>query len=162
MAPGRLLARSWRLPQAGSADYTILSAGFAARSSVAMKTSVLEAEAVITPGMPGEAVRTIVTLLLFIHLFAVGLAIMTSSESIQSDRPGSSVGWSSMGDATGSLTWRMRIATGVSESLKGGLQKALEEGKGVPLSSVKLRAPVPRPGKILAMGGNFVRAVPRH
>src|ERR1051325_4137765 len=47
------------------------------------------------------------------------------------------------------------------QSLKGGLQKALDEGKGVPLSSVKLRAPVPRPGKILAMGGNFGEFVGR-
>lgn len=41
------------------------------------------------------------------------------------------------------------------QSLKAGLQRELDQGKGVPLSSVKLRAPVPRPGKIVCMGGNF-------
>jgi hypothetical protein len=46
-----------------------------------MKPSAPSSETVAAPGMPSEPVRTIVTLLLFIHLFAVGLAIMTSSES---------------------------------------------------------------------------------
>src|SRR2546429_666002 len=41
------------------------------------------------------------------------------------------------------------------QSLKGGLQRALDQGEGIPLSSVQLRAPVPRPGKIVCMGGNF-------
>jgi hypothetical protein len=49
--------------------------------SLAMKPSTPDSDAAAAPGMPSEAVRTIVTLLLFIHLFAVGLAIMTSSES---------------------------------------------------------------------------------
>jgi hypothetical protein len=39
--------------------------------------------------------------------------------------------------------------------LKVGLQRALDQEKGIPLSSVQLRAPVPRPGKIVCIGGNF-------
>ena len=41
------------------------------------------------------------------------------------------------------------------QSLKGGLERELNEGETIPLSSVQLRAPMPRPGKIVCMGGNF-------
>lgn len=41
------------------------------------------------------------------------------------------------------------------QSLKSMLARELDQGKTVPLSSVRLRAPVPRPGKIVCMGGNF-------
>ncbi|MFN0074258.1 MAG: fumarylacetoacetate hydrolase family protein [Chloroflexota bacterium] len=44
-------------------------------------------------------------------------------------------------------------------SVRADLQKALDSDPGVPLSSVKLRPPVPRPGKIVAMGGNFGEGV---
>ncbi len=47
------------------------------------------------------------------------------------------------------------------QSLKGGLQRALDQGEGIPLSTVQLRAPVPRPGKIVCMGGNFGEFVGR-
>jgi 2-keto-4-pentenoate hydratase/2-oxohepta-3-ene-1,7-dioic acid hydratase in catechol pathway len=47
------------------------------------------------------------------------------------------------------------------QSLKGGLQRALDQGEGIPLSSVQLRAPMPRPGKIVCMGGNFGEFVGR-
>src|ERR1051325_4433128 len=41
------------------------------------------------------------------------------------------------------------------DSLRGTLEQALNSGQAKPLSSVKLRAPLPRPGKIMAMGTNF-------
>jgi 2-keto-4-pentenoate hydratase/2-oxohepta-3-ene-1,7-dioic acid hydratase in catechol pathway len=44
-------------------------------------------------------------------------------------------------------------------SIRDDLRAQLERGKGVPLSSVKLRPPVPKPGKIVAMGGNFGEGV---
>lgn len=47
------------------------------------------------------------------------------------------------------------------QSLRGALQRALEQGKGVPLASVQLLPPVPRPGKIVCMGGNFGEFVGR-
>ena len=47
------------------------------------------------------------------------------------------------------------------QSLKGGLERQLNEGKTIPLSSVQLRAPMPRPGKIVCMGGNFGEFVGR-
>jgi 2-keto-4-pentenoate hydratase/2-oxohepta-3-ene-1,7-dioic acid hydratase in catechol pathway len=47
------------------------------------------------------------------------------------------------------------------QSLKGALERELDRGKRVPLSSVRLRAPVPRPGKIVCMGGNFGEFVGR-
>src|SRR5262249_4285912 len=47
------------------------------------------------------------------------------------------------------------------QSLKGALERALDQGQGVPLASVQLRAPVPRPGKIVCMGGNFGEFVGR-
>ena len=46
-------------------------------------------------------------------------------------------------------------------SLRGPLEREIERGKRVPLASVKLRAPVPRPGKIVCMGGNFGEFVGR-
>ena len=46
-------------------------------------------------------------------------------------------------------------------ALQGALKQALEQGQGVPLASVHLRAPVPRPGKIVCMGGNFGEFVGR-
>src|SRR5919109_5481469 len=47
------------------------------------------------------------------------------------------------------------------DSLKGALERELERGRRVPLASVRLRAPVPRPGKIVCMGGNFGEFVGR-
>src|SRR2546425_11943666 len=47
------------------------------------------------------------------------------------------------------------------QSLKGALERTLAQGEGVPLSQVQLRAPVPRPGKIVCMGGNFGEFVGR-
>jgi 2-keto-4-pentenoate hydratase/2-oxohepta-3-ene-1,7-dioic acid hydratase in catechol pathway len=47
------------------------------------------------------------------------------------------------------------------QSLKGALERALDQGEGIPLSRVRLRAPVPRPGKIVCMGGNFGEFVGR-
>jgi 2-keto-4-pentenoate hydratase/2-oxohepta-3-ene-1,7-dioic acid hydratase in catechol pathway len=40
-------------------------------------------------------------------------------------------------------------------ALQGALARALDQGQGTPLARVRLRAPVPRPGKIVCMGGNF-------
>ena len=47
------------------------------------------------------------------------------------------------------------------ESLKAALQQALNQNSGIPLADVTLHAPVPRPGKIVAMGGNFGEFVGR-
>ena len=44
-------------------------------------------------------------------------------------------------------------------SVRSYLQAQLERGRGVSLASVKLRPPVPKPGKIVAMGGNFGEGV---
>jgi 2-keto-4-pentenoate hydratase/2-oxohepta-3-ene-1,7-dioic acid hydratase in catechol pathway len=41
------------------------------------------------------------------------------------------------------------------DTLKGGLEAKANYGDGVPLASVKLEAPVPRPGKIFAIGLNY-------
>jgi len=41
------------------------------------------------------------------------------------------------------------------DTLKPGLEATAKSGGGVPLSSVKLEAPVPRPGKIFAIGLNY-------
>jgi hypothetical protein len=38
-------------------------------------------------------------------------------------------------------------------ALQGALAQALQQGEGIPLSRVRLRAPVPRPGNIVCMGG---------
>lgn len=42
------------------------------------------------------------------------------------------------------------------DSYKPKVEKAANEGKGVPLSGVKLRAPVPRPGNIVCMAVNYM------
>jgi len=42
------------------------------------------------------------------------------------------------------------------DDIRADLSSLEEEGDAVPLSSVTLLAPLPRPGKILAMGGNFL------
>ncbi|TAJ35513.1 MAG: FAA hydrolase family protein [Reyranella sp.] len=42
------------------------------------------------------------------------------------------------------------------DSYKGKLEKAAADGKGVPLSSVRLRPPVPRPGNIDCMAVNYM------
>jgi 2-keto-4-pentenoate hydratase/2-oxohepta-3-ene-1,7-dioic acid hydratase in catechol pathway len=47
------------------------------------------------------------------------------------------------------------------QSLQGALARALAQGERMPLSHVQLRAPVPRPGKIVCMGGNFGEFVGR-
>ena len=47
------------------------------------------------------------------------------------------------------------------QALKGALERALDQGQGVPLASVQLRVPVPRPGKIVCMGVNFGEFVGR-
>jgi 2-keto-4-pentenoate hydratase/2-oxohepta-3-ene-1,7-dioic acid hydratase in catechol pathway len=39
---------------------------------------------------------------------------------------------------------------------KGKVEKAAADGKGVPLASVRLRAPVPRPGSIVCMAVNYM------
>ena len=41
------------------------------------------------------------------------------------------------------------------DSLKPGLERHLAVNQGVPLSSVQLRAPVPKPGKIMCMAANY-------
>ena len=41
------------------------------------------------------------------------------------------------------------------DSLRPALEGALAAGPSVPLSSIKLRAPVPRPGKIMCMSANY-------
>ena len=41
------------------------------------------------------------------------------------------------------------------ESLRSGIEREVEEGKVIPLSQVRLRAPLPRPSNILAMAGNY-------
>ncbi|MSQ27068.1 MAG: FAA hydrolase family protein [Dehalococcoidia bacterium] len=42
------------------------------------------------------------------------------------------------------------------ESLRPALQAQLDSGKATPLSQVKLRSPLPRPGKIMMMGTNYL------
>jgi 2-keto-4-pentenoate hydratase/2-oxohepta-3-ene-1,7-dioic acid hydratase in catechol pathway len=42
------------------------------------------------------------------------------------------------------------------DSYKGKLEKAAADGKGVPLASVRLRPPVPRPGNIDCMAVNYM------
>ncbi|MDI1284961.1 MAG: fumarylacetoacetate hydrolase family protein [Reyranella sp.] len=42
------------------------------------------------------------------------------------------------------------------DSYRGKLEKAAADGKGVPLASVRLRAPVPRPGNIDCMAVNYM------
>lgn len=45
-------------------------------------------------------------------------------------------------------------------SLRGALQHAQANGKTIPLAQVRLRAPVPRPGKVLCGRRNFKEGVP--
>jgi 2-keto-4-pentenoate hydratase/2-oxohepta-3-ene-1,7-dioic acid hydratase in catechol pathway len=47
------------------------------------------------------------------------------------------------------------IITGFA-GLKDKFEAALASGKALPLSSVKLRAPLPRPGKVICMGVNYL------
>ena len=47
------------------------------------------------------------------------------------------------------------------DALRPELERQLRSGKEVPLAAVRLRAPLPRPGKILCMGGNFQEFVGR-
>ena len=47
------------------------------------------------------------------------------------------------------------------DSLREGLARLLAEGKVTPLSSVRLRAPLPRPSKILCMIGNYKEGTDR-
>jgi 2-keto-4-pentenoate hydratase/2-oxohepta-3-ene-1,7-dioic acid hydratase in catechol pathway len=42
------------------------------------------------------------------------------------------------------------------DGYKGKIEKAAAEGKGVPVKSVRLRAPVPRPGSIVCMAVNYM------
>jgi 2-keto-4-pentenoate hydratase/2-oxohepta-3-ene-1,7-dioic acid hydratase in catechol pathway len=46
------------------------------------------------------------------------------------------------------------------ESLRGALDKAQSAGKVIPMAQVRLRAPVPRPGKVLCGQRNFKEGVP--
>ena len=57
---------------------------------------------------------------------------------------------------TGSGQAAMESLISNYESLKDDLEKLSKDGNATPLASVKLDAPLPRPGKILAMGGNFL------
>jgi 2-keto-4-pentenoate hydratase/2-oxohepta-3-ene-1,7-dioic acid hydratase in catechol pathway len=61
--------------------------------------------------------------------------------------------------ATPQLTVEHLIAN--FASLRGALERERKTGKRTPLASVTLRAPVPRPGKIVCMGGNFGEFVGR-
>jgi 2-keto-4-pentenoate hydratase/2-oxohepta-3-ene-1,7-dioic acid hydratase in catechol pathway len=42
------------------------------------------------------------------------------------------------------------------DAYRGKVEKAAADGKGVPLKSVRLRAPVPRPGSIVCMAVNYM------
>jgi hypothetical protein len=60
---------------------------------------------------------------------------------------GIEVGWSAIGAGIGSFTWRMRIATGVSESLKAGVPRMSLPARARPQPQCKTRktaAPPPR------------------
>lgn len=41
------------------------------------------------------------------------------------------------------------------ESIRPAIEREVREGRPTPLASVRLRAPLPRPGKLLAMSGNY-------
>ncbi|MBI2887694.1 MAG: fumarylacetoacetate hydrolase family protein [Chloroflexi bacterium] len=41
------------------------------------------------------------------------------------------------------------------EQYRPALERLLREGQGAPLSGVRLRSPLPRPGKLLCMGANY-------
>ena len=40
--------------------------------------------------------------------------------------------------------------------LRGDIERYVSQAEGLPLSSVTLQAPIPRPGKIIAMGSNYL------
>ncbi len=42
------------------------------------------------------------------------------------------------------------------DNLKGALQQAADSGSGVPLDSVRLRPPLPKPGNVVAMAVNYM------
>jgi 2-keto-4-pentenoate hydratase/2-oxohepta-3-ene-1,7-dioic acid hydratase in catechol pathway len=42
------------------------------------------------------------------------------------------------------------------DDYRAAIESAASSGKGVPLESVRLRAPLPKPGKILCMAGNYL------
>ena len=42
------------------------------------------------------------------------------------------------------------------ERLRPALQKLQQEGTAIPLAQVQLRSPLPRPGKIMMMGTNYL------
>lgn len=46
------------------------------------------------------------------------------------------------------------------DALRPKLEQALATGAGVPVTGVRLRAPLPRPGKVVAMGVNYLENVP--
>ena len=46
------------------------------------------------------------------------------------------------------------------DELRSALEKAQASGKTIPLSQVRLRAPVPRPGKVLCGRRNFKEGIP--
>ena len=46
--------------------------------------------------------------------------------------------------------------------LRPRLERLAERGRVIPMSQVRLRAPVPRPGKVLCGRGNFMEGVPVH
>ena len=53
------------------------------------------------------------------------------------------------------------LMTGLIErwdEYRGSIEKVAEASQGLPLSQVRLRAPVPRPGKMLCMAGNFMES----
>ena len=42
------------------------------------------------------------------------------------------------------------------DDYRAGIEAAVSAGNGVPIDSVRLRAPLPKPGKILCMAGNYL------
>ena len=42
------------------------------------------------------------------------------------------------------------------DDYRSGIETAVSAGNGVPIDSVRLRAPLPKPGKILCMAGNYL------
>ena len=42
------------------------------------------------------------------------------------------------------------------DDLKGALQQAADSGSGIPLESVRLRPPLPKPGNVVAMAVNYM------
>jgi hypothetical protein len=62
-------------------DVDVLAGSLSAAHLLMPPAATDDSDAASSPGMPSEGVRTIVSLLLFIHLFALLLAVMTSSDS---------------------------------------------------------------------------------